>query len=456
MNTFIFRTTAWFALLVTVTIGAVLAAGGWLLNRQMIAGLELLHEVESRELAVLLGDDPGISDEEVRRRLEHDADDDADLFLIQIHDAIGRIRFRSENLGDNILPDLSGVDLHRTITLPMEGLVRVSETNGLNWHIQIASKLEPNQRILTEYIEIAGLLILVGALISVVLGWIFSRLTLAPIRAIAETAGRIGGDNLGARIEVPPGRDELVALTRLLNETFDRIETAFSQVRHFTADASHELKTPLALIRLNAEKLHARLEHDEESANSLGEILEEIDRLHQILEHLLFLSKADSGVLQVEQETLSFPAWLEEWSGDARVLVEDGGRHLDLKVGGEGPVRGVSSLLRQVLFNLLTNAIKFSPAGGRILVQIERRADAWRWIIEDEGPGLPESELSRVFDRFVRYESRESAAPKPGHGLGLAICRSIIELHRGRVYAENRGDRSGLRVVVDLPLDSGS
>jgi len=105
---------------------------------------------------------------------------------------------------------------------------------------------------------------------------------------------------------------------------------------------------------------------------------------------------------------------------------------------------------------LLTNAIKFSPAGGRILVQIERRADAWRWIIEDEGPGLPESELSRVFDRFVRYESRESAAPKPGHGLGLAICRSIIELHRGRVYAENRGDQSGLRVVVDLPLDSGS
>ncbi|MDA8528838.1 HAMP domain-containing histidine kinase [Opitutaceae bacterium] len=456
MNTFIFRTTAWFALLATVTIGTVLAAGGWLLNRQMIAGLELLHEVESRELAELLGDDPGISDEEVRRRLEHDADYDADLFLIQIHDAIGRIRFRSENLGDNILPDLSGVDLHRTITLPMEGLVRVSETNGLNWHIQIASKLEPNQRILTEYIEIAGLLILVGVLISVVLGWIFSRLTLAPIRAIAETAGRIGGDNLGARIEVPPGRDELVALTRLLNETFDRIETAFSQVRHFTADASHELKTPLALIRLNAEKLHTRLEHDEESANSLGEILEEIDRLHQILEHLLFLSKADSGVLQVEQETLSFPAWLEEWSGDARVLVEDGGRHLDFKVEGEGPVRGVSSLLRQVLFNLLTNAIKFSPAGGRILVQIERRADAWRWIIEDEGPGLPESELSRVFDRFVRYESRESAAPKPGHGLGLAICRSIIELHRGRVYAENRGDRSGLRVVVDLPLDSGS
>jgi two-component system heavy metal sensor histidine kinase CusS len=456
VNTFIFRTTAWFALLATVTIGTVLAAGGWLLNRQMIAGLELLHEVESRELAELLGDDPGISDEEVRRRLEHDADDDADLFLIQIHDAIGRIRFRSENLGDNILPDLSGVDLHRTITLPMEGLVRVSETNGLNWHIQIASKLEPNQRILTEYIEIAGLLILVGVLISVVLGWIFSRLTLAPIRAIAETAGRIGGDNLGARIEVPPGRDELVALTRLLNETFDRIETAFSQVRHFTADASHELKTPLALIRLNAEKLHTRLEHDEESANSLVEILEEIDRLHQILEHLLFLSKADSGVLQVEQETLSFPAWLEEWSGDARVLVEDGGRHLDFKVEGEGPVRGVSSLLRQVLFNLLTNAIKFSPAGGRILVQIERRADAWRWIIEDEGPGLPESELSRVFDRFVRYESRESAAPKPGHGLGLAICRSIIELHRGRVYAENRGDQSGLRVVVDLPLDSGS
>lgn len=456
MNTLTFRTTVWFALLVTVTIGAVLGVGGWLLNRQMIAGLELLHEVETKEMAELLGDDPGISDAEVRDRLEHDADEDTELFLIQIHDAMGRIRFRSDNLGDNILPDLSGVDLHRTIAVPGTGLVRISESNGSNWHIQIASKLEPNQRILEEYIKIASLLVLVGALISVGLGWIFSRVTLAPIRAIAETAGRIGGDNLGERIEVPPGRDELVALTRLLNEAFDRIETAFSQVRQFTADASHELKTPLALIRLNAEKLHSRLEHDEESANASAEILEEIDQLHQIIEHLLFLSKADGGVLRLEQETLSFPTWLDAWSGDARVLVEDGGRHLDIQIEGEGPVRGVCSLLRQVLFNLLTNAIKFSPPEGRISVQIVRSSASWRWTIEDEGPGLPESELTRVFDRFVRYESGESEAPKPGHGLGLAICRSIIELHQGKVFAENRKGRTGLRVVVDLPVDSQS
>ncbi|MGY8717968.1 MAG: hypothetical protein ACKVI3_09325, partial [Verrucomicrobiia bacterium] len=141
MNTLTFRTTVWFALLVTVTIGAVLGVGGWLLNRQMIAGLELLHVLETKEMAELLGDDPGISDAEVRARLEHDADDDAELFLIQIHDTNGRIRFRSDNLGDYILPDLSGVDLHRTITVPGTGLVRISESNGPNWHIQIASRL---------------------------------------------------------------------------------------------------------------------------------------------------------------------------------------------------------------------------------------------------------------------------------------------------------------------------
>lgn len=89
-------------------------------------------------------------------------------------------------------------------------------------------------------------------------------------------------------------------------------------------------------------------------------------------------------------------------------------------------------------------------------MQIVRSSESWRWTIEDEGPGLPEAELLRVFDRFVRYESRESETSQPGHGLGLAICRSIIELHQGKVFAENRKDRTGLRVVADLPVDPQS
>src|SRR5690606_27534627 len=101
-------------------------------------------------------------------------------------------------------------------------------------------------------------------------------------------------------------------------------------------------------------------------------------------------------------------------------------------------IAGVPSLLRQVLFNLLANALKFSPPGGRIVLRVTRTATRWQWVMEDEGPGVPSDQLERMFDRFVRYERAEDADRRPGHGLGLAICKSIVELHAGTIRAQNR------------------
>ncbi len=460
IRSFTFRTTLWFAGLVTAVLAAALAVGGWLLDQQMIRGLELLHEVEAQELADLLGNDGAMSAAEMRDRIEHDVDSDAKLFFIQVRGADGEVRFRSENLADTVLPDWSQREMHWTYTLPEVGAVRVTGAAMGPWRLQIASRLEPNERLLRDYLQVAGLLVLGGAALSVGLGWGFTRLTLAPIRSIERTARRIGADNLSERIPVPAGSDELAALSRLLNETFARIEAAFGQVRRFTADASHELKTPLSLMKLNAERLRSRLAGDEESEAALDNVLEEIERLHQIIEHLLFLSKAESGVLQVECERLVIPDWLGDWVEDAHVLAEDANLTFAFEVDGSRVVRGVPNLLRQLLFNLLSNALKFSPPGGRITLRV-RPAGPGRCELafEDEGPGLPEEQLTRVFDRFVRYEPNNGAAgasaeaSKPGHGLGLAICRSIVELHGGTIRAENRKDRRGLRVVVSLPAE---
>lgn len=450
MNTLTFRTTLWFAVLVSSTLVVSFVLGGWLLNRQMIAGLELLHKVEGEELAELLGPDADISDAQVRHLIEHDADSDAELFLIQVHDDTGRVRFRSQNLGTAVLPSHGMQLLHWTVDLPQVGLIRVSEMNQGRWHIQIASRLEPNQRVLADYAQVAGLLTLGGALGSIALGWGFGRLILAPIRTIEKTAQRIGGDNLSERIPMPAGQDELASLTRLLNATFDRIESAFGEVRAFTAAASHELKTPLAVMRLNLEKLRPRMENDPEASSTLADLLEDLDRLHQIIEHLLFLAKVESGVLKVKLEAVNLREWLAGWSEDAFALAEDGGARFEVTVTGEGDAQAVPSLLHHLLLNLLTNALKFSPKGGLISLRVERDGDWWRLEISDEGRGLPEDQLERVFNRFVRYEQTDQAEAKPGHGLGLTICRSIVELHGGKIEARNRTDRSGLVMKVTL------
>lgn len=451
MNTLTFRTTLWFAALVTATLIVVLVLGGWALERQMVRGVELLHALEAEELAEMLGADGSLTDEQMRSRIAGDADRDAQVFYIQVHDGEGAVRFRSLNLGAAFLPDLTGAVEHRTVRLPRAGLLRVSEVHRGPWHIQIASSLEPSQLVVNDYVKVASLLVLGGALASVGLGWAFSRVTLAPIREIERAARQIGANNLSERIVEPPGRDELASLTRLLNKTFGRIEAAFGQVRQFTADASHELKTPLALIRLNAEKVRGQLAGQPASAAALDDVLEEIDRLHQIIEHLLFLSKADGGVLALKTEQLRLPEWLETWAEDARVLAEDRGCRFELRAESAGSLAGSASLLRQLLFNVLTNALKFSESGGLVTLRIRLRGEGWEWVLEDEGPGLPPAQLGRIFDRFVRFERADGQAPRPGHGLGLAICRSIVDLHHGTIHAENRADRPGLRMVIRLP-----
>ena len=456
IRSFSLRTTLWFATLTTGILVVALTLGGGLLHWETNRGLELLHQLEIEELAELLEQGEAGSAEEIHQLIGHDADADAEIFFIQVRGNGGEILFRSENLGSAVIPDWSHQGLHWTYELPEVGPIRVSSERKGAWQLQIASHLESSDRLLQEYLRIAVLLILGGAMASFAIGWGFTRLVLSPIRSIERTARKIGADNLGERIPVPSGHDELVALATLLNETFGRIESAFGQVRRFTADASHELKTPLSLIKLNAERLRPRFAGDPESQTALDDVLEEIERLHQIIEHLLFLSKAESGILRLQFEKLPLPVWLQDWKEDATVLADEAGFTFQFAATNECEIRGVPSLLRQLLFNLLSNAMKFSPPNGTVRLRMAGSADQCDLIFEDEGPGVPPKELSRIFDRFVRIAPPASTfsdanKTEPGHGLGLAICKSIVELHKGSIRMENRIESHGLRVIVSLP-----
>jgi signal transduction histidine kinase len=452
MRTFTQRLTLRFAALVTATTIAVLAAGGWLIERQMVRNVGVLHEVEFQELRRLIGPNPALTAADVARRISQDVAEDAALYFIQVHSDRGDVLFRSPNLGPNYLPDLTGSELHRTIELPGVGTVYASEFHDGPWHVQVASPLGPVRRLLREYLDVSLWLVAAVASAGLALGYAFSRMTLRPLRAIEATANRIRSDNLSERIPVAPGGDELAALARLLNQMFDRLQASFEQVRRFAADVSHEVKTPLALIRLNAEKLRTRLGGDAEGQAAVADLLEEIDRINQVADRLLFLAKAESGALQRAVRPVAVPGFLAPLAEDAQALAADRGATLVVEPDDAGEIAADPELLRQMLLNLVANAVSVSPPGGRVTLASIATADGWRFEVIDEGPGLAPAQLARLFERFVRFEPAASGGPKRGgHGLGLAICKSIAELHGGSIRVANRVDRSGLRVTVDLP-----
>lgn len=456
MSSITTRLTVAFAVIVTVTTALLLTLGGWLLVHQMGDGIRLLHEAEFEEVAGRLAPDPGrLTAAEITERLRRHTEIDAALFFFQVGTADGTVVFRSLNLGDTLLPAANGyAGAHRVANVAPHGRLLVSDFRAGPWRVQIASPLAMNERLLASFLKIAALLLVLALVAGAGLGYAFTRFALRPVRMIEQTASRIRADNLGERIPVPRARDEIAALAALLNRMFDRLEGSFNQVRRFTADASHELKTPLALLRLNAERLRPRVADDAEAAAAVDELLAQADHLHRIIEVLLFLAKADAGVLDPAMQEGNPQALLTALAEDASALAEDRGVRFALARNDPGRARFEPTLLRQLLMNLLTNALKVSPVDTTVQLESICADGRWRLRLTDEGPGLPPEQLERVFDRFVRHEP--TAGASGGHGLGLAICRSIADLHGGTIRAENRPGRNGLSVTVDLPLVNGA
>jgi signal transduction histidine kinase len=441
-----------FAVLLTATMALVLAVGGWLLSREAVTGLDLLNHAEYVEISDRLGSTPAaLSDQEIDRRVRPHTEVDAALYFFQIHNDTGRLLFRSANLGPAMLPDLSGGSLNRTVALAGVGDVRLCEFYNASLHVQIASPLAPVHRLLRDYTHVSLLLLGGVAIASVGLGWGFARLTLLPVRAIHDTAVRIRADNLGERIPEPGGRDELAALVNLLNRMFDRLESSFAQVKRFTADASHELKTPLTAMRLNVEKLRSRCAADPEATVAIEDVLEELDRMRRITESLLFLAKAESGTLVLSRTPVRTEEFVRDFAEDARALAEDGGILFTVARADPGQVQCEPTLIRQLLLNLVTNALRVSPRESAVTFESRVTPKQWRLTVSDQGPGLPPDQLERVFERFQRYgPTSGQRGREAGMGLGLSICRSIATLHGGSIRAENQSG-GGFRVVVELP-----
>jgi len=281
-------------------------------------------------------------------------------------------------------------------------------------------------------------------------GYFLARRALSPVERMARRASEINAERLGARIDVENPHDEIGLLAQAFNETLSRLEGSFEQLKRFTSDASHELRTPLTAIRSVGEVGLQKDGDREHYREVVGSMLEEAGRLGRLVESLLTISRADSGQIRLERATIGLLPLVQEASFLLDVLAEEKGQTLSLEGDDSIRVRADSVVLRQVIINLVDNAIKYSPRNGHIKVRVLRRDSLTACIeIEDCGPGIPPEHRDKVFDRFYRIDegrSREAG----GAGLGLAIAKWGAEAHSGCVELASSAAGSVFRLILPI------
>jgi heavy metal sensor kinase len=410
---------------------------------------EVLEEFRLRDIAVTVLDrqtgEMSMPDLEQRRRSTpprtHAAQQLPDLQTILAHTKPGDPTTFATGLGDG--------GPVRVVALPYK-LGRREIVIGA------ARSLESQERTLREarYALVIGIPLML--LVATAGGSLLARKSLEPVAAIAEQAARIGATSLHERVAVRNPRDELGRLAAVLNDLLERLDRSFEEQRRLMADASHELRTPVAIISGEAE---LALSRDARSVTELRDSLERVraesDRLKRIVDDLFLLARAEAGdPIMVPEEV-----YLGEVAADSvravRSLAER--KHVALAFTGSEdlPFRGDEALLRRLFVNLLDNAIKYTPAGGDVTLSAARLNGDYVVKVADSGPGIPPEAQPHIFDRFYRSERDRRASATSGAGLGLAIAAWVAQTHGGGVSLE-KSSSAGSTFAVRLPAPNES
>ena len=293
--------------------------------------------------------------------------------------------------------------------------------------------------------------LLLGA--SIWLAWGIAGNALRPVdRVIDEVEAITDGRSLHRRLPVEERGDEMDRLAATLNAMISRLETSFGALRRFTADASHELKTPLTVMRADVERAMHAAHGSPDQLVALEEALQETTRMADLVDSLLTLARADEGRFEVHREPVPLEPLVREVLETAVILGEHAGLEVRMPVLEEATVMGDRVRLRQLLLNLITNAIKYTPRGGTVELALSRRVEGVTISVRDSGIGISAADLPYVFERFWRADRvRSRASERGGFGLGLAICRWIAQAHGGTLSVTSRLGR-GSTFTVLLPL----
>jgi heavy metal sensor kinase len=322
--------------------------------------------------------------------------------------------------------------------------------SGREYVIESGGPMQPVDTVLSHLIFLLLLGVPVVLLVAVGGGYILVGQALAPVVQIARSAEQITLHNLDGQLPLAPTGDELEQLSLALNRMISRLREAFEQNRRFLADASHELRTPLTALRGELESAVEQAGPLPELRDKVGSALEEVDRLAKIVQTLFAISRLDAGEAQQEWRRFDLARLAAGTADQMSLLAEDKGISVNCNVEQEVNVEGDRARIKQVVVNLLDNAIKYTPPGGAIHLNVRARDSKAVLEVADTGIGIPAGALPHVFDRFFRVDKARSREIG-GAGLGLAIVKSICSAHGGQVAVESAESRGSL-FTVELPL----
>lgn len=381
-------------------------------------------------------------------------------FDFQITTTDGERLFSNPRLGDRQLPVRAELSMNKNYYTSLEPKEdrrwrvitrKVAGPDG-PLVVQVARSLGDFDHEMGELLAVLSVAGPVALLVALSGGYFLARRALAPVDHMTATANEVTAQRLNQRLDVANPHDELGRLGQTLNGMISRLERSFLEMQRFTADASHELRTPIAVIRTEAEVALGKPLDEAEKQTLLSNVLEECERLTHITDQLLTLSREDAGIAPFPREPVDLHALVEAAAETMRPLAEAKNQRLVMTGNGRAVVSGDPSRLRQVIYNLLDNAIKYTPEQGRIEVATEAADSTVRIVVRDNGIGIPPEHLPRVFDRFYRVDKARSRA-EDGSGLGLSIVQSIVAAHGGRIELRSVPQR-GATCTVSLPISS--
>jgi heavy metal sensor kinase len=446
-----FRLTAWYAAILAVTL-AVAGLGVWLAIRNSIhetvdkdlrARLQAMREFLRRELAEGEGsgavdeliEDSALSPVGMRFRI---AKADGEW----LYQAPGTERWNTPPRAAD-LPD-SG----RAETIMVNGKpIRVLAASAPLGVVQIGIPINEFTEMLSEFTWTALVASPFLLLLASAGGYWMSRRALAPVERIAQTAEKIQAQNLSERLPVGGASDELDHLSGTLNGMLARLEESFRRITQFTADASHELRTPVAIIRTTAEVTRRKRRTEQEYIEALDRILKESELTTGLIEDLMLLARADAQAETMLREPVALAELVRDTSADMRALAETAGVTLRVDELDECSIAGDARAMRRLLLILLENAIKYSKPGGEVRVAL--RIDEKQAVLEvrDNGIGIGPGDLPHIFERFYRA-SKDRSRKLGGVGLGLSIAQWIARQHGGEIQVQSvLGHGSVFRVV---------
>ncbi|SDU27769.1 two-component system, OmpR family, heavy metal sensor histidine kinase CusS [Pseudomonas pohangensis] len=292
--------------------------------------------------------------------------------------------------------------------------------------------------------------LIICALLSAALGWVVARSGLRPLRQVTDTAASMSAGSLQQRIPLEPVPLELQQLVLSFNAMLARLEEDFIRLSNFSADIAHELRTPLSNLMTHTEVVLSRQRDSTAYEENLHANLDDLRRMSRMIDDMLFLAKADNGLIIPQQAPIALADLAAKLFEFYQLLAEEQG--IQLAVSGSGEVRGDPLMLERAISNLLANALRYTPSGETIHLSIRQAASLTAVSIENPGSTIPPEHLQKLFDRFYRADPARREGNASNAGLGLAITRSIVEAHKGRIWCTSSDGLTGFH--MEFPRQS--